>query len=74
MARNILRSTEAAMPFGEIAKRLGISEANASLICSRALRKLRRSPACMDALWELQEYHSQLRARSAECLAAQEGR
>jgi transcriptional regulator len=49
MARNILRSTEAAMPFGEIAKRLGISEANASLICSRALRKLRRSPACMDA-------------------------
>ena len=63
---------DAAMTFAQIAEQTGLSLCGVIRIYHRAIGKLRNSAAAVDSLTELAEYHRQLRARSAECRAAQE--
>jgi hypothetical protein len=63
---------DAEMSFEEIGKALGIPKHQVLWAYQSALRKLQRSGPALIVLIQLQEYHHALRARSAECLAAQE--
>ena len=63
---------EGQMTFEEIAERLGVTRQRVIQIYDRALRKIAQDREMIDRLKDWEEYHRQLRARSAECLAAQE--
>jgi len=60
------------MTFDEIAKAMGISRQIAERLYHRALRKIQADGPAIEALIDWKDFHDQLRARSLECLRAQE--